>query len=275
MSAKMRGLRIATYVVLIGMSLATLFPLLWVSSIALMHNPQSFAGTPPLLPSHPTFVNIVDIIGRHMLGHYFLNSVVVATATMALSVLIAALAGYALARAEFLGRRVVWWTVMFGMLIPNQALVLPLFEIFRTVHLINHYAALILPAAANPVGIMLVQAYMRGIPTEIIDASRLDGASEWRTFRSVVVPLMAPILAAVGVFAFVVSWNDFMWPMIAMQKESMQTLPVALAAIDREHYQDIGLMAAGATVTILPMVVVFLVSQRYYLRSVIAGSLTD
>lgn len=275
MNARTVSLRAGTYITLALMSAIALFPLLWVSSIALMRSPESSAGTPPLWPTHPTLANIVNIIDRQMLGHYFLNSLIVATATMLLSVLVAGLAGYALARVEFRGRRVVSWVVMFGVLIPNQALVLPLFDIFRTVHLINHYAALILPAAASPVSIVLVQAYMRGIPAEILDAARMDGASEWRTFRSIVVPLMAPILAAVGVLTFVVSWNDFMWPMIAMQKQSMQTLPVALASIDREHYQDIGLMAAGATVTILPMVVVFLASQRYYLRSVIAGSLTD
>ena len=165
--------------------------------------------------------------------------------------------------------------MLFAVLIPSQALVLPLFEMFREVHLINHYAALILPAAANPVSIVLIQAYMRGIPAEILDAARMDGAGEWRTFFSVVVPMMAPMLAALAVLTFVVSWNDFMWPMIAMQKASMQTLPVALASIDREHYQEIGLMAAGATVTILPMMAIFVASQRYYLRSVVAGSLTD
>ncbi len=275
MKLKTIGMRAATYATLIAMSIITLFPLLWVSSMALMRSPQSSAGTPPLWPSHPTLANIVNIIDRQMLGHYFLNSLIVAVATTVLSILVAGLAGYALARVEFPGRRVVSWIVLLGVLIPNQALVLPLFDMFRTVHLINHYAALILPAAASPVSIVLVQAYMRGIPTELLDAARMDGASEWRTFLSVVVPLMAPMLAAVGVLTFVVSWNDFMWPMIAMQNANMQTLPVALASIDREHYQDIGLMAAGATVTILPMVGVFLASQRYYLRSVVAGSLTD
>lgn len=275
MSLRTRSLQAGTYLGLAVLASATLFPLLWVTSIALMRAPQTAAGTPPLWPHHPTLVNVVDIISRQHLGRYFFNSMVVATATTVLSVLVAGSAGYALARVEFRGRRVVSWLVMLGVLIPNQALVLPLFDMFRTAHLINHYAALVLPAAANPVGIMLVQAYMRGIPAEILDAARIDGASEWRIYRSIVVPLMAPMLAAVGVLIFVVSWNDFMWPMIAMQQEGMQTLPVALAAIDREHYQDIGLMAAGATMTMLPMVLVFLASQRYYLRSVIAGSLTD
>lgn len=275
MSLRTRALRSGTYLGLAILAIATLFPLLWMTSIALMRAPETAAGTPPLWPHHPTLYNVIDIIGRQHLGRYFFNSMVVATATTALSVLVAGSAGYALARVDFRGSRVVSWFVMLGVLIPNQALVLPLFEMFRTVHLINHYAALVLPAAANPVGIVLVQAYMRGIPAEILDAARIDGASEWRIFRSIALPLMAPMLAAVGVLIFVVSWNDFMWPMIAMQQEGMQTLPVALAAIDREHYQDIGLMAAGATMTILPMVVVFLASQRYYLRSVIAGSLTD
>ena len=268
-------LRAARYVALIVMALATLFPLLWVTSIAFMRSPERFAGTPPLWPDHPTLVNMVNIVHQQRIGHYFLNSLIVAVATTPLSVLVAGLAGYALAQAKFRGHRLVSWLVMFAVLVPNQALVLPLFEMFSAVHLINHYAALVLPAAANAVSIVLIQAYARAIPKDILDAARIDGASEWRTFFAVVVPLMAPMLAAVAVLTFVVSWNDFMWPMIAMQKVNMQTLPVALASIDREHYQNIGLMAAGATVAILPMMVVFLASQRYYLRAVSAGSLTD
>ena len=267
--------RVSTYAALIVMALATLFPLLWVASIAFMRAPERFAGTPPLWPDHPTLVNIVNIIHQQRIGDYFLNSLIVAACKTPLSVLVAGLGGYALAQAKFRGHRLLSWVVMFAVLVPTQALVLPLFEMFSAAHLINHYAALVLPATANAVSIVLIQAYARGIPKEILDAARIDGASEWRTFVSVVVPLMAPMLAAVAVLTFVVSWNDFMWPMIAMQKVDMQTLPVALASIDREHYQNIGLMAAGATVAILPMILVFFASQRYYLRSVAAGSLTD
>jgi multiple sugar transport system permease protein len=275
MRIKVLTVRASLYASLTTLAILTLFPLLWVTSIAFMRSPEQSAGTPPLWPRHPTLNNIVNIVQREMLGHYFLNSLIVAIATTVLSTFVAGLAGYALAQVQFRGRRVISWVVLFAVLIPSQALVLPLFEMFREVHLINHYAALILPAAANPVSIVLIQAYMRGIPAEILDAARMDGAGEWRTFFSVVVPMMAPMLAALAVLTFVVSWNDFMWPMIAMQKASMQTLPVALASIDREHYQEIGLMAAGATVTILPMMAIFVASQRYYLRSVVAGSLTD
>lgn len=274
MGLRTRMARAGAYLGIAALAAVTLFPLLWIASIALMSAPQAAADTPPLWPRHPTLANVINVISRQHIGTYFLNSLIVATATTVLSVLVAASAGYALAHVEFRGRRLVSRLVVFGVLIPTQALVLPLFEMFRYVHLVNHYAALILPVAANPVGIVLVQAYMRGIPAEILDAARVDGASEWQVFRSIAVPLMAPILAAVSVLIFVVSWNEFMWPMIAMQQENMQTLPVALAAIDREHYQDIGLMAAAATITMLPMVLVFLASQRYYLRSVIAGSLT-
>jgi len=268
-------LRVSTYAALTVMALATLFPLLWVTAITFTRAPERFAGTPPLWPDHPTLVNLVNVVRQQRIGRYFLNSLVVATATTPLSILVAGLAGYALAQAKFRGHRLVSWMVTFAVLVPNQALVLPLFELFSAVHLINHYAALVLPAAANAVSIVLIQVYARAIPKEILDAARLDGASEWRTFFSVVVPLMAPMLAAVAVLTFVVSWNDFMWPMIAMQNVDMQTLPVALASIDREHYQNIGLMAAGATVAILPMILVFLASQRYYLRVVSTGSLTD
>ena len=269
-----RMARAGTYLGLAVLAALTLFPLLWMASIALMSAPQAADGTPPLWPQHPTLVNVVNVINQQHIGTYFFNSLVVATATMVLSVLVAGSAGYALAHVGFRGRRLVSGLMVFGVLIPTQALVLPLFEMFREVHLVNHYAALVLPVAANPLGILLVQAYMRGIPAEILDAARIDGASEWRIFRSIAVPLMVPILAAVSVLVFVVSWNEFMWPMIAMQQENMQTLPVALAAIDREHYQNIGLMAAAASITMLPMVLVFVASQRYYLRSVIAGSLT-
>jgi len=133
-------------------------------------------GTPPLWTQHPTLDNLINGISRQHIGTYFFNSLVVATATMVLSVLVAGSAGYALAHVEFRGRRVVFGLTVVGVLIPTQALVLLLFEIFRAMHMLYHYAALVLPVAANPVGILLVQAYMRGIPTELLDAARIDGA---------------------------------------------------------------------------------------------------
>jgi multiple sugar transport system permease protein len=150
---------------------------------------------------------------------------------------------------------------------------IPLFGMLKFMGLINSYAGAILPSIASIFGIFIVRQYALSIPDELLDAARIDGASEWRIFRSVVAPLLTPILVTLGVFVFLGTWNDFMWPLIVLTARDMQTLPVALAGLSLERVQDNELMMAGATVTILPVLVLFLVLQRFYLRGIMLGSI--
>jgi len=158
-----------------------------------------------------------------------------------------------------------------ALVIPGQVAMLPLFLMLKPLGLINSYGGAIVPAMASVFGIFLVRQFARGIPDDLLEAARIDGASEWRIFITIIVPLLRPMLATLAIFSFLGSWNDFMWPLIVLTDDSLHTLPVALAGLSREHVQDSELMMAGSVVTVLPVLVLFLALQRQYMEGLMAG----
>ena len=162
------------------------------------------------------------------------------------------MAGYAFAKLRFSGRERIFRSLLGAIVIPAQVAMLPLFLLLKSMGLVNTYAGVLVPALATIFGIALVRQYALSIPDEMLEAARVDGASEFRIFASIVVPALRPILATLATFTFLGTWNDFMWPLIVLSDESLYTLPVALASLSREHVQDNELMMAGSVVTILP-----------------------
>jgi multiple sugar transport system permease protein len=181
------------------------------------------------------------------------------------------MAGYAFARLEFKGREKVFQGLVMGMLIPAQVGMLPLFLLLKAMGLVNTVAGVMIPMMAPIFGIFMVRQYALGIPRDLLDAARMDGASEWRVFWRVVVPLLRPIMATLAIFIFLSSWNDFLWPLIVLSDDARYTLPVALANLSGEHVQDTELMMAGAVLTVMPVLLVFLVLQRHYVRGLLQG----
>jgi multiple sugar transport system permease protein len=255
------------------LALLTVFPLLWMVSVSLMPTGASSSYPPPLLPTRPTLIHFQQLFAQQHMGRYFLNSLIVATCATLLALLLNAMAGYAFAKLRFRGRDSIYALLIAGLLIPAQVTMIPLFGLLKLMGLVNSYAGAVLPSAASIFGIFLVRQYALSIPEELLDAARIDGASEWRIFRSVVMPLLVPILITLGIFVFLTTWNDFMWPLIVLTDRDMQTLPVALAGLSREHFQDNELMMAGSVVTVLPVLLLFLLLQRFYLRGILAGSI--
>jgi multiple sugar transport system permease protein len=149
---------------------------------------------------------------------------------------------------------------------------IPLFLICKMLHIVNSFAGVLVPSIATVFGIFLVRQYALSIPDEMLEAARIDGASEGRIFRSIVLPTLKPILATLATFSFLGSWSDFLWPLIILNDSGKQTLPVALANLSREHVQDVELMMAGTVVTLIPVLALFLVLQRYYIAGLMAGS---
>ncbi len=251
---------------------ATLFPLLWMLSVSFMPSGESSSYPPPLLPSTITIAHYRALFASQHLGRYFFNSLVIATCTTVLAVLLNGMAGYAFAALRFPGRKTLYRVLIAGLQVPAQVAMIPLFGILKYLGLIDTYAAVIIPGAASIFGIFLVRQYALSIPGELLDAARVDGAGEWRIFVSVVLPLLRPILVTLGVLVFLTTWNDFMWPLIALSGRNLQTLPIALASLSRDHAQDNELMMAGAVVTVLPVLALFLALQRFYLRGITMGS---
>jgi multiple sugar transport system permease protein len=247
-------------------------PLLWMVSASLMAPGEANNSPPPLVPRDPSLEHYRTLFSSYNLGRYFLNSLGVAVGGTVLAVLITGMAGYAFAKLRFRGREPLFKALLAGMVIPGQVAMLPMFILLREMGLINTLFGAMIPVLAPIYGIFLVRQYALSIPDDLLDAARLDGASEFRIFRSVVLPALRPVLATLGVFTFLSAWNDFMWPLIVLSDDSRYTLPVALANLAGEHVQDVELMMGGAVVTVLPVFLAFLFLQRYYIQGIMAGS---
>jgi multiple sugar transport system permease protein len=257
---------------LIGAALAA-FPLLWMVSASLMPQGEASTFPPPLLPSAVTLSHYADLFARAEMGRYLFNSFLLATTVTLLSLLVNSLAGYAFAKLRFRGREKLFQTLLAALVIPAQVAMLPLFLQMRALGLVNTYGAVIVPGLASIFGIFLIRQFALSIPDSLLEAARIDGASELRIYWSVALPLMKPILVTLAIFTFMGVWNDFMWPLIVLTDDSMYTLPVALATLARERVQDNELMMAGAVVTVLPVLVVFLALQKHYIQGIMMGSI--
>ena len=267
--------RLAVWVVnglLAGLAAVSLFPLLWMLSVSLMPAGASTTLPTPLLPPAVTLDHYRTLFGNVGMGRYVLNSLAIAVLATLISVSLNVMAGYAFAKLRFRGRDAIFKALLGALVIPGQVAMLPLFLMLKPLGLINTYGGAIVPAMASIFGIFLVRQFARTIPDDLLEAARIDGASEFRVFLTIVVPLLAPVLATLAIFSFLGSWNDFMWPLIVLTDQDLYTLPVALASLSREHVQDNELMMAGAVLTIVPVLVVFLVLQRYYIQGLTMGS---
>ena len=268
----MKRLRVlALHAVLVIGALATLAPLLWMVSASLMPSGQANVLPPRLLPSPVTFEHYVELFTRLDLARYLLNSALVAGGTMLFALIVNAMAGYAFAKLRFAGRERLFQLLLAGLVIPAQVGMMPLFLLMQRAGLVNSLWGVILPSMASIFGIFLIRQYARNIPTELLDAARIDGASEWRIFWNIVLPLLRPILVTLAAFTLLSTWNDFMWPLIVLSDDSRYTLPVALANLVGEHVQDTELMMAGAVLTVLPVIAAFVALQRSYIRGVMMG----
>jgi len=254
------------------LAFVTVAPLLWMLSVSLMPAGAASHFPPPLLPARITLANYRELFERIGVGHYLLNSVAIAAAVTLLSLFVNTLAGYAFAKLQFRARERIFGVLLAALVIPAQVTMLPLFLIMKQLHLINSYGGVIVPALASVFGIFLVRQYARSIPDELLEAARIDGAGELRIFLQIVLPMLKPVLATLAVFTFLGAWNDFMWPLIVLTDQSHYTLPVALASLSREHIQDVEMMMAGAVITVLPVLALFLALQRYYIQGLLLGS---
>lgn len=267
-----RGWGLAVNGALAALACLSLFPLLWMLSVSFMPAGEASRFPPPLLPSSPTFDNYTELFRRIGMGRYFANSLIVAGAATTLSVLINAAAGYAFAKLRFAGRDGVFKLLLAALVIPAQVTMLPLFLLMKQLGLVDSLGGVVVPALASVFGIFLVRQYARSIPDELLEAARIDGAGELRIFVSIVLPILRPVLITLAIFTFMASWNDFMWPLIVLTSDEHFTLPIALASLSREHIQDVEMMMAGAVVTVLPVLLLFLLLQRHYIRGLLQGS---
>ena len=249
-----------------------LIPLLWMLAVSFMQPGEANHFPPPLWPAAPTLHNYRELFGQSGMATYLFNSLVIALAITLISVSFNVLAGYAFAKLRFRGRDAIFQSLMAALVIPAQVAMMPLFLFLKTLGLVNTWAGVVVPGMAAIFGIFLVRQYALSLPDALLEAARIDGAGEFRIFTTIVLPMLQPVLVTSGVLAFLGSWNDFMWPLIVLSDSTLYTAPVALASLSREHVVDSELMMAGSVVTVMPVLVLFLALQRYYLQGLTMGS---
>ena len=255
------------------LAITSLMPLYWMVITAIQEPTLVVKLPPEWLPKNPSMANFAELLSRPLLGRWTLNSIVVAVTVTAAQLFVAALAGYAFAKKDFAGRNLLFWLYVGSMMIPGQVTLIPRYILMSKVGFINTYYGLILPSISAPFGVFLMKQFMQTLPGEIIDAGRIDGASEFGIFRLLVAPLAKPALAVLGIFTFVGEWNDFLWPLVITNSSEMRTLQVGLAMLQEEVPMAFGLLMAGATYAAIPITVVFLMFQRYFLKGLTVGAL--
>jgi multiple sugar transport system permease protein len=240
-------------------------PFVWMVLSSFKNAQELHAFPPTLFPAQPTLENYTTLLAKLNFPLFFFNSLLVAAFVVGANLLFCSMLGYALAKLNFTGRNKVFLLVMATLMVPSTVTLVPLFVLMSALGLVNTYAALILPFAAGPFGVFLMRQFMLGLPDELLEAARIDGASEYRIFFQVVLPISFAPLATLGILTFLASWNNFLWPLVVSSSERMYTLPVAVATFAiGQNATDYGLLMAGSTILVAPVLVVFLALQRYF-----------
>jgi ABC-type glycerol-3-phosphate transport system permease component len=225
-----------------------------------------------LAPQNWTPANYTTLLGDPVVLRWIMNSLLVAALVTALTVAVDMLAAYAFAKVAFPGRTAAFGLLLATLMLPFSVTLLPAYLIANRLGMVDSYAGLIVPAIAGPFGVYLLRQFILKIPESLMDAARMDGASQLRIFRSVVVPLCLQPMAVLAIFVFVANWNSFIWPLLMAQSEEIKTIPVGMATSNTQFSQNVNGLTAMAMLSLLPMAVLFLAFQRYFIRGVLAGA---
>ncbi len=260
------------HLILIFTSLLSIFPFIWLISTSLKGNAENiFAYPPKIIPTDFTWQNYVGVWHQVDFIAYFVNSMIVAGFTVFLNLLLSSLAGYPLARMEFAGKKFSFFAILATIMIPFQAIMLPVYLITLKLNLVDSvnnvagYLGLILPFGVSAFGIFLMRQAFTGIPKEMEEAAIVDGCNVFQTFFKILLPMVKPSLAVLAIFTFIGSWGEFLWPSIVLTKESMYTLPVGVNNLQGMFSSNWRFIAAGSILATIPIVIFFLAMQKYFI----------
>lgn len=271
-----RGRRLGNllaYLTLAIIGIGSVLPLLWMVSTSLKTTSAIYIFPPQLIPDEPTLDNYRKFFDRD--GWMFVrNSVIVSVSVTTIVVLTSAMAGYALAKIPFAGRHSLFLVMLSGLMIPFEVTLIPLFVLIVKLHLADGYLGIILPMCASPFGIFVMRNFLQSMPSDLLDAARIDGDTEFGIFRRIVLPLSRPALAALSTIIFLTSWSAFIWPLIASSSAKTRTLPIAVAMSQQLGFSaNYGGMMAAATVTFVPALLIYIIFQRYFVQGITMSGL--
>jgi ABC-type glycerol-3-phosphate transport system permease component len=268
-----RSLVTLRHVVLILGAAAMLLPFLYMVGNSFKGNAYILELPPTFIPSHPTLENYRQALTSNHFGRYFLNSAVVAIASTILTLMLSSSLAYAFARFPFPGRDLLFYLMLGTLMVPTLVLLIPQFVLAKDLHLLNSRQGLILVyAAATPFNMFLLRGFFEEIPQDLFDAAVIDGAGPFRSFWDIAIPLARPALAAVAIFSFLGSWDEFTWALTSISDEKLYTLPIAIRLFQQAHTTQWGLVFAASTIAVLPTILIFVVFQRQFIRGVMGGA---
>ena len=280
--------KIVSVVALVIIAILFAFPLYWIVTGSFKSMQEINSTAPVWFPSEWVLTNfdkllskrsaplfeLFGIVGPTVPGaiRWLVNTVFMAVAAMILTCITAAMAGYALAKKKFIGRTVLFSLIVCAMALPKQVILIPLIKEISAMGLYDNIWAVILPTVGWPFGVFLMKQFSEGIPNELLDAAKIDGASEYRTFQSVVIPMIKPGIGALAIFTFISSWNDYFMQLIMLTSSKNLTISLGIATMQAENSTDYGLIMAGAALASVPIIVIFLIFQKYFTKGITMGA---
>jgi len=266
--------RLLLVLFLLLLALIAVFPFYWLAIGSVMAPAELFASVPRLWPSEPDLSPYRRIFALVPLGRYFANSVIVSGTTTVVAVLVASAAGYCFARLTFFGQGVLFALILGALMVPSQATMVPLFVMFANWNLLNSYPGIILPGVVSAFGVFMMTQFFKSLPAELREAAIVDGASEYRIFARIYLPLARPAVATLALFVFMGTWDQLLWPMIVAPAPDMRTLQVGLAFI-RQQAPITNQVMAAIVVSVIPVVIAFLLTQKQFIAGIAAGAVKE
>jgi len=254
------------------MSLLALFPFYWMIISSLKTNAEIFSTNLNLIPESFIFKNYIDLITETGFSRWILNSIIVAVSTTVLGLFFSTFAGYAFAKYRFFAKNTLFLIVFLMMAVPRFVTVIPIFILMSKLGLTNNYLALILPFAINPFAVFLMRQYIKNIPEDLLDSARIDGCNELQVVIRIIMPIIKPSIGAAGIFILMMSWNDYLFPLILMTKENMMLFPVGLASLKTLYVVEYGMIMSGSFLSVLPIIIAFLLLQRQFIAGLTEGA---
>ena len=291
-STRSKAYRVFCLIVMILLALLFMFPLYWIIIGAFKTSAENYSTTPVWWPSEWTLDNMNKLFSRRSASlfelkafgytiagptvpgaiRWLVNTVFMSVTAMILTCITAALAGYAMAKKRFIGRRIVFGLIVCAMALPKQVILIPLLREMSGLGLIDKIWAVILPTVGWPFGVFLMKQFSESIPDEVLESARIDGASELKTFISIVFPMVKPGVGALAIFTFINSWNDYFMQLVMLSSNAKFTLPLGIATLQGDTTIDIGLLMAGAALAAFPIIIVFLIFQKYFTKGITMGA---
>ena len=268
--------RVSTPFIVLGLAIASIviiLPFIWILSTSFRTQADFNSNPLSLIPSTLTFQNYVNIWSQIPFGRQLLNTMLYAGTVTIVSVTFDSMAGYAFARFNFPGKNILFVVVLATLMVPLQVTFIPLYSLLVDLGWINTYHGLIIPRVADAFGIFFFRQFFIGLPKDLEDAARIDGAGEFRIYARIMLPLAGPAVLTIALFNLIANWNDLLWPLMVTTSTDMQTLPAGLALFRGQHVSDYGLLMAGSVLALLPMIVAFFLIQRRFIEGIATSGL--